>query len=195
MTIQSTQQLPIKIFPQKTTTTHTHTYTDIERETDERTGGRTDQKWNAEQNNRRKQRKKGFCVRLINCFAHVFRAKCSPERINPTTQKPRTSRPIDPPSRGSQTIVRFFSLCPKALIYSSCWCLTWHQPSPCLLLATKRSMLKLGLGLGQDKWMGWRRDRSSWMYVGLIAKLLEWKWTEIQQKLPWFDVRTRCCPR
>lgn len=108
MTIQSTQQLPIKIFPQKTTTTHTHTYTDIERETDERTGGRTDQKWNAEQNNRRKQRKKGFCVRLINCFAHVFRAKCSPERINPTTQKPRTSRPIDPPSRGSQTIVRLF---------------------------------------------------------------------------------------
>lgn len=41
MTIQSTQQLPIKIFPQKTTTTHTHTYTDIERETDERTDGRT----------------------------------------------------------------------------------------------------------------------------------------------------------
>lgn len=112
MTIQSTQQLPIKIFPQKTTTTHTHTYTDIERETDERTDGRTDLKWNAEQNNRRKQRKKGFCVRLINCFAHVFRAKCSPERINPTTQKPRTSRPIDPPSRGSQTIVRFFFALP-----------------------------------------------------------------------------------
>lgn len=89
MTIQSAQQLPIKIFPQKSTT---HT-----------------ERSETKQNRRQPKEKKGFCVRLINCFAHVFRAKCSPERINPTTGQTKVSysatqtvgRPVFASSSGS----------------------------------------------------------------------------------------------
>lgn len=72
MTIQSAQQLPIKIFPQK------DQLQKIKRKKNE-----TKQEKTVEE-------KKGFCVRLINCFAHVFRAKCLPERINPTNQLNQT---------------------------------------------------------------------------------------------------------
>lgn len=44
-----------------------------------------------------KQKKKGFCVRLINCFAHVFRAKCLPERINPTRLIQSATQPASQP--------------------------------------------------------------------------------------------------
>lgn len=92
MTIQSAQQLPIKIFPQKTTAyiktrkhTHIHTHRHSYGHKEGGTDGHTAQsQWPGEQ---KKRRKKGFCVRLINCFAHVFRAKCLPERINPTKER------------------------------------------------------------------------------------------------------------
>lgn len=74
MTIQSAQQLPIKIFPQK----------------DQLQKNKEKKRKNNETKQKTVEEKKGFCVRLINCFAHVFRAKCLPERINPTNQLNQT---------------------------------------------------------------------------------------------------------
>ena len=46
-----------------------------------------------------REKKKGFYVRLINCFAHVFRAKCLPERINPAKPIQSASQPVSQPSK------------------------------------------------------------------------------------------------